>query len=393
MRVAARKNDQADRWAGFTMNADQGHIGLGANQVRAHGVAYTALLDAYAPTDDLSPRQIARELEGTMWKAVDLPGRSTLTFDQRLIGGLKDLHAALTLPPAAFDCWVLVAGLDPARGLKMGNVLLRRFGRTHQRILVVQAGLRRDMARDAKTLTKDRVVAAVRVMARDDEGARALARNEVRRALDVINFFRPAQPFQQGWAHLPEEAATTNTFSVVRGVNESHASIEYSVNGPFPMLKPSELRPSHARLWRSASALLRAAKSGNVAELIVTAMQWSGRAEAEPRRETAFLLNAIALETLLLPIKEGELNYRLAQRTARLLGRSKSERVEVASRTKRLYGIRSKIVHSGSFTVTALELSEIRGLAVAAIVRALRRRSFWLETAKAWDADLERKAL
>lgn len=393
MYSASSRKVAPDLSAGFTMNAEQGYINLGVDQLRAHSAAISALQDAYAKLDDLSPRQVARELEAAMWKAVDLVARSTSSFDDRLTTALKGLHAVLTRPAVPYDCWVLVAGLDPKRGLRMGSVVLRRFGRAHEKALGVGAGLKKSYIIDAKNLAKDRMVAEVRVLARDEAGARVLARNEVRRATDAINFFRPALKFSQGWAHLPEEAATTNIFSFVRLSSAPTGSIEYSVKGPFPNMKPRELRRGNVRLWQAASALLRVARSGNVAGLVATAIQWVGRAEAEPRREAAFLLNAIALEALLLPIQEVELNYRLSLRVARVLGGSKDERAQIVAQTKRLYGVRSKIVHSGSFTVTALELAELNSLAVAVIVRTLRRRSLWLKSRKAWDVHLERTVL
>lgn len=394
MHSASSRQATSDLSVGFTMNAEQGHINLGVDQLRAHSAARTALQDAYAKSDDLSPRQIARELEAAMWKAVDLAARSTISFEDRLAAALSELHAAMTRPAVPYDCWVLVAGIDPKRGLRMGSVVLRRFGRAHAKALGIGAGLlRKDYVSDAKSLANGRVVAEVRVLARDEAGARVLASNEVRTAIDAINFFRPALRSRHGWAHLPEEASTTRTFSFVRLSSEPTGAIEFSIKGPFPNMKAGEIRRGNLRLWAAASALLRVARSGNVAGLVATAIQWVGRAEAEPRREAAFLLNAIALEALLLPIQEVELNYRLSLRVARVLGGSKDERAQIVARTKRLYGVRSKIVHSGSFTVTALELAELNGLAVAAIVRTLRRRSLWLKSRKAWDAHLERTVL
>jgi hypothetical protein len=91
-----------------------------------------------------------------------------------------------------------------------------------------------------------------------------------------------------------------------------------------------------------------------------------------PRREEAFLLSAIALETIMLPGSgSNELAYRLRLRVAHLLGETLDERREIIRKIRNLYNIRSKIVHDGAYEVTDAELRQIRSFAKKATWRLL----------------------
>ena len=92
-------------------------------------------------------------------------------------------------------------------------------------------------------------------------------------------------------------------------------------------------------------------------EKIIASIQWAGRATAETRREAAFLLYAIALETMVLsdnnPI---ELTYRLRMRTAHLLASDVGSRRDLFSKLGKLYDIRigdsCRTAHTKSLTLT-----------------------------------------
>ena len=50
-----------------------------------------------------------------------------------------------------------------------------------------------------------------------------------------------------------------------------------------------------------------------------------------------------------------------------------------------LYGLRSKIVHSGSYEVTDEDLGQLRTLTKRALIRLLQRKSAWQEKPKTLD--------
>jgi hypothetical protein len=104
----------------------------------------------------------------------------------------------------------------------------------------------------------------------------------------------------------------------------------------------------------------------------LAAISLAGRATVDVRKEEAFLLYAIALESLvLIEGDKEELKYRLQIRIAHLLGNTVEGRRELSSEVGRLYNIRSQIVHSGRFQVTDSDLSLMRSIAKNCIMRLI----------------------
>ena len=91
----------------------------------------------------------------------------------------------------------------------------------------------------------------------------------------------------------------------------------------------------------------------------------------EPRNEEAFLLFAIALESLLMGRDDkSEITETLALRTAHVIA-SPKHRLRAYKSVKALYGIRSKIVHRGDAEVGEADLSLMRYFARAAVLTML----------------------
>jgi hypothetical protein len=125
-------------------------------------------------------------------------------------------------------------------------------------------------------------------------------------------------------------------------------------------------------LSRLAKSTLTNDKCGS---LLLAAAEWAGRATVERRREQSFLLFAISLETMMLPVKETQgLGHRLRLRVAHLLGRSLEARERIAKDVSRLYGVRSKIVHAGSYEVTDTDLGRLRQLVKSCLFRLVANR-------------------
>lgn len=125
---------------------------------------------------------------------------------------------------------------------------------------------------------------------------------------------------------------------------------------------------------------------------ILSAFQWAGRATVDTRREEAFLLYMISLESLVLGReKHPEITFQLRLKTAHLLRRdSNDERKTLFKRLGVLYDIRSKIVHSGHFQVTDAELREARQYAKQALAIVMSEKPFCeMSDAKELDNWLE----
>ena len=128
----------------------------------------------------------------------------------------------------------------------------------------------------------------------------------------------------------------------------------------------------------------------------MASVQWAGRAQVEARTEEAFLLYAIALESLLLgkDVKT-ELAYRLAVRCAHLLGGpTVDDKKRVVDQIQGLYQLRSKIVHSGNFVVREGELNLISEYAIVTLLTVIERDPFRsMTTSKEFETWLENQLL
>jgi len=124
--------------------------------------------------------------------------------------------------------------------------------------------------------------------------------------------------------------------------------------GPLRQIPLNQV--SRRKGFSRISELLSKESPTDLEDRILASVQWAGRAQVEPRREEAFLLYAIALESLLLGKDvKSEIAYRLAVRCAHIGGGPALEdKKRVVDQIQSLYDLRSKIVHSGNFLVSDL---------------------------------------
>ena len=110
---------------------------------------------------------------------------------------------------------------------------------------------------------------------------------------------------------------------------------------------------------RRISDLLK--QNTEISNRIIAAYEITGNACIERDEHTAFLLLAIALESAVLGKEtREELTYQLATRVAHLISQTLTGRRAIVRKIKRLYGIRSKVVHTGRIEISASEVREMR---------------------------------
>jgi hypothetical protein len=118
-------------------------------------------------------------------------------------------------------------------------------------------------------------------------------------------------------------------------------------------------------------------KRNSIEDRIIAATQWAGKATVRNRKEEAFLLYAISLESLMLAEKNTEeLLYRLRTRVAHLLGDNLVNRKEISKNIRDLYKTRSDIVHNGSYQVTDADLNLIRVYSKSCILHIINDTTF-----------------
>ncbi len=339
------------------------------------------LLEKFAPDEDLSESAIDSVLRTAVFEVVDIPKRRDQNLSVRLDHALEKLRTFLVSPSEEYECWIEVGGLDVVSlPTCFGGVRFIVFG-AEQIQNLKEAGQKKHIIGQLEgfidLLTDrllDRPTAVVRVNARDAKAALSLAERKVRAIIECLNFFSDTIPGYHGSLFLPTNQESPSEVARLAVSDSGSMETDYSDDRPVGIFSIAEIRKSVEGMVRCAFDRVESLLEKNrnvVEELLLTAVRWAGRATVARTREESFLLFAIALECLVLPTDKDELRYRLSQRVAQLCGEDMDQRLELAKRTKKLYDVRSKIVHSGHYEVTEDERDEIRIAARVVILRLL----------------------
>jgi hypothetical protein len=227
--------------------------------------------------------------------------------------------------------------------------------------------------------------AHVRVSATDVNAANALALKRLRQTLDVTNFFASILGQSRAQVYLPWEAKPHHlTHSLTLADNLEQSNWGSSFQGPSPFsFSQIEGRIADQTGFSRASTILGKINPNQIENRLISALQWAGRASVEERKEEAFLLFTVALESLLLDNQEKQqLRYRFAVRGAHLLGDNLKSKRDISRALKDLYDLRSAMVHSGSTDITDSNRDTVRHFARMAIYRVLATKPFSEMTAE-----------
>ena len=370
-----------DKIRGFPsfMHQDEGSLFLSDEEAQQYRRTVTRLNRILAPEEDLSESTINAALRGAVFESLDLQGRRGGDFASRLDAAVDKIATLASLSVEDYDCLVEVCGLDTkALPARFGSVRFVHFNQYQLRKLrrsALPAGHRdaerRRFVHDTTDRLSDHCFGIARVRARDAEAARALATRRVRGTMDCVNFFTDMVPYNHGWLFLPGERERRPTMSAAIKPDGSlwcNTSRTHPI-GLFSFGKLRRVRRLRSTVTRVTGSLRE--QRDPVEELLLTSVQIAGRATITRRSEDSFLLYAIALESLVLPQVAGELTHRLSQRVARLLAGDKHTRIECSKEVKRLYSMRSRIVHSGSHEIDVRDLDAMRIYAKQVILTML----------------------
>jgi hypothetical protein len=204
------------------------------------------------------------------------------------------------------------------------------------------------------------VLAEVQVSAADFSSARRIAERLVDQHLSILNSICSDR--------VPSYVTLSRLFSGLEFVSFTDFSDQTGIPdqimaGSSKVFIPLDRRDFDrniaARGGTRVSTLLQTRNA--FSDRIVAALEIAGAACIELKEHESLLLFAVALESAVLGRDtQSELTMQLAVRTAHLLSSSLKGRKQVAKAIKRLYGLRSKIVHTGSFLVTKDDVAEIR---------------------------------
>ncbi len=323
----------------------------------------------------LSRDAVERLLRNTILRTLrpkkNVAGETRAKFEGRLTRELLTMRKALGALPSEWRVAAQVQGLGPPglpfafggvefghgkeRGQEVAANLLD-WGARHRRFaaakIAAENATRQTAREELSESFSGHALASVTVRAVDNEAAKHLGIERIRRTVDILNFFAPfLQELPRVYrAYLAPEGTRTALVWAAHAIDGGalHSSTPWPAANPHVLgMDVSSPRAIEVGLSRASELLGREGRS-DLDDRVVNALAWAGRAFVEPRRDQAFLLYAIALEALLTkPNSRAGVTDRVRLRAAHLIGRGTAMKRRVFALMARLYEIRSALVHSG----------------------------------------------
>jgi len=214
-------------------------------------------------------------------------------------------------------------------------------------------------------------LATVTVTAAEKQAAKHLAYQDLLEVVDILNYFSIAlYPTDLRVSiRLPAESRGGRQ-ELMSFETDEKFSMDFTNEGPIQDFDLSEIdddKSTRIGLSRIKELMSKPAKS-ELDRSIIAAARIAGKAQFAVRREDAFLLFAIALESLIVGGNEKtDLTYKLSARCAHLLGDNLQTRIRIRDMVKKLYGIRSGIVHRGQASFPDSDLKILRSFALRTV--------------------------
>jgi hypothetical protein len=371
---------------------DEGGLILSGEEAQQYRICLQQLIEVAASDERISPKAVEQLFQKAILTSLDISKRrSDLSFEERVDNAIRDLKMQLKRDPVEYQVFYPILGLsEEGLPIRVGKVDICVFGDEQYSMFreIIQAARINDEERqhwiedldEASGGLFGKPIGVVGVLALDEEAAYSLALKELRLTLDVINFYSDLIPYSDGLAFLPGDIEPLRVVDLIlRPDDKPGYHIQGKSVGPLSPLSIQQLLKSdkdHSLGFEAISDKL-ARERGKLDDRLLAAVQWSGRATVEKRAEEAFLLYAIALESIILPTGDPrELTYRLSKYVAHLLGKNASSRKNISKRVGELYGVRSRIVHSGKYQVTHADLAQVRSIAKSCMLRLLTEEPF-----------------
>ncbi|MDQ4123831.1 MAG: HEPN domain-containing protein [Acidobacteriota bacterium] len=343
-----------------------------------------------------SLKAINKLLQDAILQSLDIPKKSSQSFNQRLETALQKLKSSLSEPLKAWEFYNVVLGLDVSNEKrKIGNIY---FFHADEANLEKISERINDIADESPNTSEEKenfkrfckkqlfqfytntAVAFLKVYAGDLEAARFLALEELQTTLDVINFYTLSihNDDLRVRVFLPGDAIGTQTLNLAFKENESF-NFEFPSTGPLINFSLSSLDEQRSEKlgFNRLNQILANPTQNEIEKRLLAGVRIAGRAVSSIRREDAFLLHAIALESVLVGGNENtDLTYRLSTRCAHLLGKDLESRKAIKKEIAVLYGVRSAIVHRGDTNFTEIDLLKIRYYTRNILVTLLTKEDF-----------------
>jgi len=408
LRFSADKSNAVRGFSWFTYE-ELGGMTLMGTELIDFETCLNKLVPTLRKEEPYSRKGFETLLQKTMLKAWDHEEGITVLSEVKINKAVDWLKAELKRPPDTYIICFPVMGIDqaslpskfgkfsflPADDHHLGSLIKS----IHDTVMATRDAEEVDSAVAAeqkealaKILT-DRVdhnfrgntIAELEVRAGDHDNAKEKGYRECRRTLDVINFYadiletsgnacvsllgegqQVIQLVRDEDRHkqvvvFREEKNGDGTYPDYREKRINNSILSGYTNPPYVSLKlPSLESPQATKLgFARVSELLGNENNNTLDNRILAAFQWAVRATVDNRKEEAFLLFTIALESLVIGKKDQEIGFRFKNAVVHLIRKTLEDRIQLFKRLGELYATRSGIVHAGNFQVTDSAVKEV----------------------------------
>lgn len=352
---------------------------------------YLKLIDRfekeYSSDEKLSRTGIEKLLKtalfSSLWRGDDQPKE----FNKRLEIAIESLYIGLTKETSIYTVFVPVFGGEK-EGLPLvfGDVRfviyndnqlrkIKEIKKKKGRNLIQARAQNRPINEIKKTNLWGSLCAIVNVEAKDEGASLEKATRKTKKAVDMLNFLAFFTPYQHGGLFLPGEREQTHkVFPILKG--KDFYRIRFDRSKPITNYNFKKLR-NDRRAWRIFQKIhkdFKEEETHEVKKAILTGIQWVGKSLLEPNPEQAFLWYFIALEGVIIPKRKEEIRSEIGSRVGKLIGTTKKEEEEVERWLKKLYDIRSLIVHDGMREIAPTDLGRLRSVCLVTMLEVLKSK-------------------
>lgn len=377
----------------FFGNDEFGYVFLLEVSTKIYSSLLMKIKNDYSRTDTISEKYIEKNFNDAIIYSVDLNKKNQqIMSSQRIEISLNNFRRSLGMEAREYFFFFPIEGFS-FEGLpwrigdfeifRLREGYLKRINLYHKEseTPTYSQFVDQELELLKKQNALNKIYARVKVVTLDIDAAYDAGLKKLNWYLDIINFFVGLMPYSMSFIYLPGDAGSELVFS----------PIEYFENG-------KKFQYCHKRVGNlhdiSISNLISTNKKNNfgllklrriigkpneLQQLILTSMQWAGRAwemKMRGKKEDSFLYYMIALESLILPKIRSNLTYRMSIHISHLLSKDRHFRFENVKKIKKLYDLRSNIVHDGSCEITKKDLFYIEYLTRNAIIHIFRDKPF-----------------
>ncbi len=342
---------------------------------------------AFAPGGDISKAIISEAvmdaaLKDVIFTVVDIPRERDSGLEVRIQHAVDQFRSFVEGSNLEYECWIEVDGLDvdslPARFggtdfVIWGDAEFDALKADMEDMPSVDEGMRPVHLDHIDEELWGKPVAIQRVWARDSQAAYSLAEREVQATLECLNFFAEVVPYNRTHLRVAHGMYSKRyALQVSRAHGSGFRYTERAVNPwRFSVNRLRELQGIAREALERTEALLCKADRSEMEELLLRSVRWVGRASAANRPEDKFLFSAIALECIALPVERPSITNRLSSRVSQALSRGDAENEWLQGEIRRLYKLRSRLVHDGSLETKEDDTAKIYAYALAMAIWAV----------------------